>query len=318
MPDTRRHGGVNVLLVAEEAAGVQTLRALLQTDHRVVGVVTSQNAGMMRGATVRGVAERLGCNVWPSAAVRDPCFGAAVREARVDVLLNVHSLWRIPGAVTEAPLIGSFNLHPGTLPEYAGLNGPSWAIYNGEPRHGITVHWMTPEIDTGPIAYRQELETEEGETALTLSAKCVRAGVPLLLRLLDAAAHDPATIPRLPQDLARRRVYGREVPENGCLKWSQPAERIVRFVRACDYSPLPSPWGYPRALYDGHPCGVMKAFRTGRACALPVGTVGEITDSAALVAAADEWVAISRLAVASRAVNAADIVHTGVRLEDGR
>lgn len=318
MPDTQRHRGVNVVLVAEEAAGVQTLRALLQTAHRVVGVVTSPNAGMTRGATVRAVAERLGCNVWPSTVVRDPGFGAVLREARVDVLLNVHSLWRIPVSVTEAPAIGSFNLHPGPLPAYAGLNGPSWAIYNGEPRHGVTVHWMTSEIDTGPIAYQQELETEEKDTGLTLSARCVRAGVPLLLRLLDVAAHAPATIPRLSQDSTRRRFYGREIPENGRLKWSQPAECIVRFVRACDYSPLPSPWGYPRAMYDGCTCGVMKAFRTGRACGRPAGTVGEVTDSAALVAAADEWIAVSRLNIGSRVLDAVDVLKTGKRVEDGR
>lgn len=317
MPDKWRFGGVKVLLVAEEAAGVQTLRALLETDHRIVGVVTSENGGIHRGATVRGVAESLGCRVWPPGAVQNPDFGLTVREAGVDVLLNVYSLGRIDSAVLRAPAIGSFNLHPGPLPEYAGLNGPSWAIYNGEPRHAVTVHWMVPAIDMGPVAYRQDLATGEEDTGLTLSAKCVRAGVPLLLRLLDAAALDPATIPRLPQDLTRRRYYGREIPENGCIKWFQPACRIVRFIRACDYSPLPSPWGYARARLEGQPCGVIKAFRTGRPCAAPVGMVGEVTGSAALVAAADEWVAVSRLNVGSRAVNAADVLKTGVRLEDG-
>lgn len=315
MFDWRRPKGVNVLLVAEGAAGIQTLRAILQTRHRMVGVVSSAD-GAARGATVRGVAEGLGCATWPADVVREADFGAVIRSAGVDVLLNVHALRVIHPAVLQAPAIGSFNLHPGPLPEYAGLNAPSWAIYNGEPRHAVTVHWMAPQIDAGPVAFREELETGEDDTGLTLSAKCVRAGVPLLLRLLDVAGEDPAAIPLLPQDRSRRRYYGSEVPENGRLRWSQPAACILRLVRACDYSPLPSPWGYPRTTLEGQPCGVVKAFRTRRACAAPAGTVGEVSDSAAFVAAADEWVAISRINVAGRAMRAVDVLKTGARLED--
>lgn len=316
MPEPRRRQGVKVVLVAEEAAGIQTLRAVLKTRHRVIGVITSADVKSQRGATVRGVAEAAGCPTFPATAVRDPELGDMLREAGVDVLLNVHSLRVIHPAVLKAPAIGSFNLHPGPLPEYSGLNAPSWAIFNGEARHAVTVHWMTAEIDTGPVALRQELETDERDTGLTLSAKCVRAGVPLMLRLLDLADEDPGAIPAVPQDLARRRYYGREVPQNGRLRWSQPAERIVRFVRACDFSPLPSPWGHPRTLVGGEPCEVVKASRTGRACTAPAGTVGPVEEDAAYVAAADEWVAINRLSIAGRAVRAADVLKTGARLED--
>jgi methionyl-tRNA formyltransferase len=316
MSEWRRTRKANVLLVAEEAAGIQTLRAILKGEHRLIGVVTSETADLRRGATVRGVAESNGCRLWPADSVRSADFAAEIRAAGVDILLNVHSLRLIHPAVLEAPLIGSFNLHPGPLPEYAGLNAPSWAIYNGESRHAVTVHWMTSELDSGPVAFREELITEENETGLTLSVKCVRAGVPLLLRLLDAASEDPVLIPRVTQDRSRRRCHGREVPENGRLRWSHTAERIVRFVRACDYSPLPSPWGYPYTRLRGEPCAVLKAARTRRQCSAPAGTIGEIRDATALVAASDEWVAISQLNVAGRALSAADVLEKGARLED--
>lgn len=310
-----RHG-VSLVLVAEEAAGVQTLRAILKTRHRIAGVVTSAGVRSQRGATVRGVAEAAGFPIWPATAVRDPQFGDRLRDAGVDVLLNVHSLRVIHPTVLQAPAIGSFNLHPGPLPEYSGLNAPSWAIFNGEPRHAVTVHWMEPEIDTGPVAFREDLPANEADTGLTLSAKCVRAGVPLMLKLLDLADEDPASIPRLPQDRTRRRYYGREAPENGHLSWLQPAERIVRFVRACDYAPLPSPWGYPRTRFNGESCGILKAARTGRACNAPPGTVGAVEHHVAQVAAADEWVAVSSIHVAGRAVRAAEVLTVGARLED--
>ncbi|MBI4206780.1 MAG: hypothetical protein HY527_17300 [Betaproteobacteria bacterium] len=57
------------------------------------------------------------------------------------------------------------------------------------------------------------------------------------------------------------------------------------------------------------------AFHHGHSAS---GTVGKVTDSAALVAVADEWIAVSRLAITGRTVRAADVLKTGVRLEDGR
>lgn len=316
-PGTAAPRAVNVLLVAEEAAGLQTLRALQQTSHRVVGVVTTVESGPFRGATVRNLAVHLGCATWPSAVVRDPDFAATVRELQADVLLNVHSVFVIHAAVLQAPAIGCFNMHPGPLPEYAGLNAVSWAIYRGERRHAVTIHWMAPEIDTGPVAYDQAVEIDQEDTGLTLSAKCVRAGVPLLLELLDTAARDPGAVPARRQDLSRRRYHGREVPEQGGLRWTWPARQVVDFVRACDFAPLPSPWGLPRARLGDCVLHVAKATRTHRSCTAPPGTVGEPTDRGVLVATADEWVAVSRLELEGRRIDSAGVLRAGQRLADG-
>jgi methionyl-tRNA formyltransferase len=160
------------LLVAEESAGIQVLRALAASPHRVVAAMTAPPT-RGGGATVGGVAETLGVPVLPSERVRDAETADWIRAEGVDLLLNVHSLYLIVGEVVAAPRIGSFNLHPGPLPEYAGLNTPSWAIYNGEPRHGVTVHWMEPEVDTGPIAYSATFDLSESDTGLSVSARCV-------------------------------------------------------------------------------------------------------------------------------------------------
>lgn len=318
MPESPPARAVNILLVAEEAAGVQALRAIVAAGHRIVGVVTSEHdTAAQRAATVRRMAEQLGYRIWPARAVCDPAFAETVRAARVGVLLNVHSLHLIHPAVLAAPAIGSFNLHPGPLPEYAGLNSPSWAIYNGELRHAATVHWLAPGIDTGPIAFRADIATEDQDTGLSLSAKCVRAGLPLLLHLLDAAACAPATIPRVPQDFGRRRYYGKEVPDDGRLRWCQPARTIDRFVRACDYFPWRSPWGHPRARLDGQPLRILKAFCTARLCMALAGTVGDVAEAVAFVAAADGWLGVSRVELSGRVVDASHVLKRGVRLEDG-
>jgi UDP-4-amino-4-deoxy-L-arabinose formyltransferase/UDP-glucuronic acid dehydrogenase (UDP-4-keto-hexauronic acid decarboxylating) len=307
---------MNVLLVAEESAGIQVLRALAQTGQRPAGVLTTKPT-RGGGATVAGAADALGIPILSSELVRDPATARWARDRDVDLLLNVHSLYVIHPDVVRAPRIGSFNLHPGPLPEYAGLNAPSWAIYHGETRHAVTVHWMEAGIDTGAIAYTASFDITEEDTGFTVSARCVREGVPLLVRLVEAAADDPASIPATPQDPSRRRYFGRSAPNDGRIVWSKPAREVVDFVRACDYLPFPSPWGHPRASLRGRGLELLKAARTHRATAAEPGTVGEARDGAVEVAAGDEWIVLRRVRLDGAALDAAEVLAPGDHLEDG-
>jgi methionyl-tRNA formyltransferase len=301
--------GLRILLIAEEAAGVQALRMLAGTAHEVVAVATQGEGIAAVGATVAGVASRLGYTLWPARRTQESNFAEVIRRENVDLLLNIHALYVLPVSVVEAPRIGSFNLHPGPLPQYAGLNAPSWAIFHGEHTHAVTLHWMDQGIDSGPIAYSVQLPIDQDDTGLTLSSKCVRAGLPLLHDLLAAAIL--RRIPRIPQSAGIRRYYGREVPHQGRLIWTEPAVRLVNFVRACDYVPFPSPWGSPRGYLTGREIVVLKAALTGERTDAPAGTVGPRIGTDVLVAAADEWIRVRRVQVGSFILPAADVLRQG-------
>jgi UDP-4-amino-4-deoxy-L-arabinose formyltransferase/UDP-glucuronic acid dehydrogenase (UDP-4-keto-hexauronic acid decarboxylating) len=308
---------LRVLLVAAEAAGAHVLRSIEGAGLTVAGVLMSAGERGERplGNGVRATIERLGCPVWPAKAVRDPAFADVVREARTDLLINVHSLYVIRGEILDAPRIGSFNMHPGPLPEGAGLNAPSWALYDGNAEHAVTVHWMAAGIDTGEIAYEARFPVEETDTAWTLSAKCVKQGVPLVERLLSDASRDAASIPRIAQDLSRRRYRGREVPQGGWLDWTRPARDVVGFVRACDYMPFASPWANPRCVLEGQELSVLKAARTGIASDAAPGCVGAAMPNGVLVSASDEWVLVQRMAREGNSVSPGECLPAGKRFE---
>lgn len=287
---------MRILLVAEESAGIRTLRLLSSLPHDIVGVCTGAEHAGLRGATVAGVARQLGLRVFPARSVTSAGFAREVTALGVDLLLNLHSLFRIHGDVLAAVRIGGFNLHNGPLPRYAGLNAPSWALYHGELRHGVTLHWLATGIDRGDIAWLEEFDIGDQDTALTVSARCLQLGLPLVERVVARAAVDPAGIPRQPQDPSRWRYFGAETPQGGVLDFSRPAREVVNFVRACDYHPLASPWGTPRAVTGGHDLPVLKAERTGLAADQPPGTLRGPAAAGGLIAAADEWVRIVRLA----------------------
>jgi methionyl-tRNA formyltransferase len=51
--------------------------------------------------------------------------------------------------INKCPRI--LNLHNSPLPKYRGVSPINWALKNGETRHGVTIHEITPGIDDGPI-----------------------------------------------------------------------------------------------------------------------------------------------------------------------
>jgi methionyl-tRNA formyltransferase len=313
-------GRLRVLLIAEESAGVQALEALRNAPEscEVVAVVTSTEAMGSRRPVVAAAAARLDVDVRPTGELRSASFAGWINEQEVDLLLNIHSLLVLDPNVVAAPTIGSFNLHPGPLPELAGLNAPSWAIFLGERTHGVTLHLMDAGIDTGPIAYRSVFDLDHLDTGLSVMGKCVRHGLPLLSRLVGDASRDQSSIPALEQDFSKRRYFGGEVPNGGNIAWSAPAVEIVRFVRAADYTPFNSPWGIPRAQFNGRPLGIAKASRTLEPADVAPGNVGQKRSRGSiLVAAADEWISVDRMWRDGRYVRPCDVCSTGDQLRDG-
>jgi UDP-4-amino-4-deoxy-L-arabinose formyltransferase/UDP-glucuronic acid dehydrogenase (UDP-4-keto-hexauronic acid decarboxylating) len=278
---------MNVLVAAEEAAGAHALRTLLRRRHRVVAALTQSES-------VRAPAAAADIPVWPPRLVTDHAFAERMSRADVDLLLNVHSLFVIHPDLLTTPRVGAFNLHPGPLPAYAGLNAPSWAIYRGERTHAVTLHWMAAEVDTGRIAYEAPFDVAPGETGLSLSLKCVRFGLPLIEQLIETAATAPGSIPAIDQDLGRRRYFGRNAPHDGWVPWQLPARRVEAFLRAGTFAPFPSPWGPARAYIDGEVVNVRRVRPTGRPADRPPGTV-ERRPKGLLVATADEWLVIEHM-----------------------
>jgi methionyl-tRNA formyltransferase len=309
---------LRLLLCAAEAAGVQLLRSLARLpEHRTVAVLTNLDSAA-ETVTVASVAKAMDLQLLRSQLVREASFADWIRENEIDLLLNVHSLYIAHADVVRAPASGSFNLHPGPLPRYAGLNAPSWAIFNGEQSHGVTVHWMDPEIDTGPIAFQSLFDLDQSDTGLTVSMRCVRLGVPLVLQLLEVAGSDPRSIPAIAQDLTLRTYYGVGAPNEGNVCWSWTAAKLERFVRASDFLPLPSPWGHPAAGLGSRTLGVCGVAPTGEACSEAPGTVRVRGATEVEVATGDEWLRLVRLSVDGELVEPARVLDSGDVLEDGR
>jgi phosphoribosylglycinamide formyltransferase-1 len=76
--------------------------------------------------------------------------------------------------------IGAFsgrmlNIHPSLLPSYRGLHTHRRVLEAGEKLHGVSVHFVTEELDGGPVIVQAEVPVMPGDDETTLSARVQRA-----------------------------------------------------------------------------------------------------------------------------------------------
>jgi phosphoribosylglycinamide formyltransferase-1 len=101
----------------------------------------------------------------------DAAIDAALREADVSLVceagfMRIHSEWfvkRWEGCI--------LNIHPSLLPAFPGVLVHEQALAAGVKVSGCTVHFLTAELDSGPIIAQTSVPVLPGDTAETLAAR---------------------------------------------------------------------------------------------------------------------------------------------------
>jgi phosphoribosylglycinamide formyltransferase-1 len=80
------------------------------------------------------------------------------------------------------------NIHPSLLPAYKGTHTHERALADGVKTHGVSVHFVTPELDSGPVIAQAAVPVLLGDTADTLAARVLAVEHPLYVRALALVA----------------------------------------------------------------------------------------------------------------------------------
>jgi phosphoribosylglycinamide formyltransferase 1 len=86
------------------------------------------------------------------------------------------------------------NLHPALLPVFPGAHSISDALRYGVKVTGVTVHFVDPGVDTGPIIAQEPVRVEEGDTPETLATRIHEVEhrlLPAVIRLIAAGRVTP-------------------------------------------------------------------------------------------------------------------------------
>ncbi len=86
------------------------------------------------------------------------------------------------------------NIHPSLLPAYKGLHTHERALRDGVRLHGCTVHFVTADLDGGPIIIQGAAPVLSGDTADTLAARVLRVEHKIFPRALALVASGRARL----------------------------------------------------------------------------------------------------------------------------
>ena len=235
---------MRIVFIGTGEIGVPTLRALLDSEHEVVAVITQPDKPVGREQriesppikkTLIGRARPPGAPIFQPAKIKDPQAIEEIRRLTPDVIVVVAYGQILPRDVLEIPRLACLNLHASLLPRWRGAAPIQAAIAAGDCETGITVMYMNEGLDTGDILLQRSVEILPNETGGSLHDRLAQIAPETLLESLRLLAEGNA--PRIAQDNARATYAPKLKREHGQIDWSESAEAIERKIRA--YNPWP-------------------------------------------------------------------------------
>jgi phosphoribosylglycinamide formyltransferase 1 len=161
--------GSNMRAIAECAA-----RGELPVDIRAVISDKPDAAGLATAASLGIATASLVARDYPDRDTYDDALAALV-ASYAPQLVVLAGFMRILTPNFINPFAGRIvNIHPSLLPKYRGLQTHRRAIEAGDRTHGVSVHFVTQELDGGPVIIQASVPVLPHDTAETLSARVQR------------------------------------------------------------------------------------------------------------------------------------------------
>jgi len=232
---------LRIVFFGTPAFAVPSLRAIAQTTHPIVGVVTQPDRPRGRGqrvppSPVKAAAIELGLTVLQPPRLKDAAADAELAALRADLGIVVAYGKILPTPMLALPRLGMINVHASLLPRWRGAAPIQRAILAGDRETGITIMRVIPELDAGPMLAKVPTPIRHDETSADLESRLAALGADLLIETVEALARGPVT--ETPQDATLVTYAARLDRRDGQISFGQPAETIHNAIRGLQPWPL--------------------------------------------------------------------------------
>lgn len=114
----------------------------------------------------------------------DAALAAEIDRDSPDLVVLAGFMRVLGPAFIERYVGRMINIHPSLLPAYPGLHTHRRALADGVRIHGCTVHFVTPEVDVGPIVAQAAVPVRDGDDEASLAARVLAAEHAILPRVV--------------------------------------------------------------------------------------------------------------------------------------
>lgn len=115
----------------------------------------------------------------------DAALFAEIASVSPDIIVCAGYM-RLLGAAALEPWAGRIiNIHPSLLPDFKGLDTHARALAAGVAEHGASVHFVTPDLDGGPVIAQARVPVLADDDAEALAARVLEREHPLMIATLQ-------------------------------------------------------------------------------------------------------------------------------------
>ena len=155
---------LQALIDAIEAGRITArICAVISNNPDAYGLVRAQQAGI----PVEVVDHR----DYPDRASYDRALQATIDRYRPELVVLAGFMRILTDEFVNHYHGRMINIHPSLLPKYQGLNTHQRALDAGDTVHGVSVHFVTPELDGGPVILQAAVPVHPDDTADTLAKR---------------------------------------------------------------------------------------------------------------------------------------------------
>lgn len=164
-----------VVLISGRGSNLQAIQAAIDAGTLMaeVALVVSNRADAagLTWAAGRGLATRVVASKGVEREAYDRLLMEAIDSAQPDLVVLAGFLRLLTPAFVEHYRRRLVNIHPSLLPAFPGLHAQRQAMEYGVKIAGCTVHFVTEDMDAGPIILQAAVAVEEGDDEDRLAAR---------------------------------------------------------------------------------------------------------------------------------------------------
>jgi phosphoribosylglycinamide formyltransferase 1 len=142
-------------------------------DATIAVVISNQeNAGGLERARRAGIETlTLSHRGWASRADYDRALVGELQKRDVALVCLAGFMRKIGAPFIDAFPNAVLNIHPSLLPSFPGLHAQQQALDHGVKVSGVTVHFVTADLDAGPVIVQRTVPVRDDDTEETLTAR---------------------------------------------------------------------------------------------------------------------------------------------------
>ena len=226
---------MNILFMGTPDFAKESLEAIYNAGHKILGVVTNPDKPKGRGmkmiaSPVKEYATEKNIPIYQPIKVRNNHeFIEEIKLLKPDVICVVAYGKILPKEILEIPKLGCINVHGSLLPKYRGAAPIQWAVLNGDKKTGITTMYMDIGMDTGDMILKEEVEIGDNETTGELWDRLSQIGGKLLVKTLEKIENGTAPREKQGEDFTVAPMLDKEIAK---IDWdSKTTQEIKNLVR---------------------------------------------------------------------------------------